>query len=273
MELEFAKSNDRAGDNTSPAPQAEKMALEVYERSYKGTNKQIRVPLMNVGEEFPPSGGGTLLSASDPKARLYMEARQSMGRVITSGGDRVGSGFFLNKDGLFSTDYHVAESDADLVVETGDGNYHRARVVEKDPANDLVLLEVEKNTGKETFKPLKIAPSSELKKDEEVMACGFGTDTVLHCSPGVVDFTLHQKDIKLKDTAPYLNPERDLVHARQHTVNGDSGGLEFRLSDGTVRLIIDMTDNKKNTVATPSERLLELQEKHEQRSSGQDSHK
>jgi hypothetical protein len=191
-----------------------------------------------------------------------MEAREGMGRVITGNGSVVGSGFFVNKDGLFSTLYHVTEGQTEIAVQTGDGTMHRAKIVEEDPKDDTVLLQVEKNRKSETFKPLKVAPFSELKPGEELLACGFGENKVLHCSPGTYDFTLKQKDIQLNEEAPFLDPERELVHAKQHTVNGDSGGIELRVADGTVRLLVDMTDNSKNTVGIPAERLLELEEKY-----------
>ena len=260
---ESSAASEKSPDNPVSAPQAERMSLEVWEHSYKDTDKKIRVPLMKTGEAFPDPEGGTILPASNPTAKLYMEARESMGKVITSGGNVTGSGFFLNKDGLSSTAYHVTEDNPVIAVLTGDGKMYRARIVEKNPADDLVLLQVEKNNKNDTFKPLTVAASSELKPGEPVLACGFGDEDVLHCSPGIYDFTVQQKDIKLRDSEPYLDPNRELVHAKQHTVNGDSGGLEFRLSDGTVRLLVDMSDNSKHTLSIPAEKLLELEASHE----------
>jgi hypothetical protein len=203
----------------------------------------------------------TLLPANDRIAELYMEAREGSGKIQT-GDQFVGTGFFLNSDGLFASVYHVTNDDTEVGVKTGDGQWHDATVLEKDPANDTVLLQVHKNFPDEKFTALKVGPFENMQPGDQVLACGFGEGDELHCSPGVFDSTLQQKDIKVK-VAPGekadFDPERLLVHAKQHTVNGDSGGLEFNVKDGTVRLQIDMTDNSKSTVTIPADKVLDLE--------------
>ena len=272
MEASLAKSQSAASAEhhaenaqlSARLPEADKMSLEAWEHDFKGTDKQVKVPIMLEGVKFDPLSTRSVLKANDPVTSIYMQARESMGKVMTPDGF-VGSGFFVDKDGLFSTLYHVAENFKDMQVKTGDGQLHQAHLVSSDPANDTVLLQVDKNDPQETFHTLKVGSFNDLKPGERVLACGFGVDPVLHCSPGKFDFTMKQKAIKLDlhpgEVAPPFDPERLLAHAEQHTVNGDSGGVEFRLSDGTVRMLVDMTDNKRNTVSIPADQLLSLEQK------------
>lgn len=267
-EIDTKRPEQRAADDGS------RLSSEVFElaRAGQGENKTVSVPLLKAGEERDEAGKVPIskLAANDAKARLFNEALKSMGRVVADGDvtdpddDFYGSGFFLDKDGLFFTGYHVIELDDDkrVTVTTNDGVTHKARVVASDEKNDLALLQVEKKSRKEEFSAVKLAPFDETKKGQEFLGCGYGEDVELHCSPGVFDQVVKQKDIKLKDSAPYFDPERTLAHLTQHTEKGDSGGLEFSIEDGTVKLLIDMTDNLKHTLAIPAQRLIELKEKY-----------
>lgn len=244
-------------------PLAESLALEAYDELYAQSKKQLQVPLLKTGESRNQYGEVLLtpLAANDKLSKLYMEGRKSMGQVMTDD-EAVGSGFFIDKDGLFATDFHVIEFDSDKVVDiyTDDGKLHRAKLVASDEKNDLALLKVEKLSKQEEFHSVKLAPFDDSIAGQEFLSCGFGEDDQMHCSPGVYQRSIKQKDIKLKDTANYLDPERKLAHLKQHTETGDSGGMEFLLSDGTVRLLVDMTDGSKHTLATPAQHLIALKD-------------
>lgn len=240
---------------------SDKLALEVYDACFKNTQHKIHVPVMNVGEVFPPADGKMpLLAADDPIAKLYMEARRSMGKIRT-GDNFVGSGFFLNQDGLFATDFHVVEGSQFLEVTTDNGRVHRARIVAKDPKNDVAILQVSKLMKEETFHPLKTAPYDEKALNKVFVAAGFGNQDDLHVSPGKFDKAVLQKNLKLVEPDPLADPERKLAQLEQHTVRGDSGGIELSL-DGKVRLLIGLTDGNKNTVAIPIQRVIELEKRY-----------
>ena len=245
-------------------PLAETVALEAYERLYAESTKPLQVPVLKIGE-IRDEKGDVLLSSlpgNDKLTRLYMEGRKSIGKIY--GDDNsVGTGFFIDKDGLFATDFHVVEFDSDKVIDvrTDDGKLHQATMVASDQNNDLALFKVEKLDKNEEFHAVKLAPFDASVAGQEFVSCGFGVDDELHCSPGIYDSSIQQKDIKLKDTAPYLDPERKLAHLKQNTEHGDSGGLEFA-SDGTVRLLVDMTDGKRHTLATPAQYLIALRDQY-----------
>lgn len=81
-------------------------------------------------------------------------------------GYATGTGFFVSKDGHLITNFHVIEDSSDITVVSADGQSHKAVVMKKDPANDVALLKIEKQS-----QPLNIA--GKLEKGEAVMTIGF----------------------------------------------------------------------------------------------------
>jgi len=104
----------------------------------------------------------------DPR-ELYKNIPPEMldehGRVKVGGG----SGFFISKDGLILTNKHVvADPRADYSVVTNDGKKLHAKVVARDPINDVAMLKVE---GK-SFPTIEMGDSSGLDLGEDVIAIG-----------------------------------------------------------------------------------------------------
>lgn len=80
-----------------------------------------------------------------------------------------GSGFFVSADGLIVTNKHVvADEAAEYTVVTTKGDRYTAKVLARDPANDLAVLKVE---GKD-FPVLELGNSDELKIGQSVIAIG-----------------------------------------------------------------------------------------------------
>jgi S1-C subfamily serine protease len=75
----------------------------------------------------------------------------------TSGeSERLGSGFFVNKDGLVVTNYHVVEGAYRIIVETSNGTKYNVRtVIDSDKNNDLASLLVDIRSDKNNY--LKIS--------------------------------------------------------------------------------------------------------------------
>jgi S1-C subfamily serine protease len=81
----------------------------------------------------------------------------------------VGTGFVITQDGVIVTCYHVLEGNSVYSVRDFNGKEHRARLIAKDLANDLALLEID--VSKTPF--LSIRRSSDVRKGEEIFALGF----------------------------------------------------------------------------------------------------
>ncbi len=80
-----------------------------------------------------------------------------------------GSGFFVTSDGLIVTNKHVVQSDdAEYTVFTNDNKQYNARVVSRDPANDIAIIQIDGNN----FPTLPLGDSEKLQLGESVVAIG-----------------------------------------------------------------------------------------------------
>ncbi len=80
-----------------------------------------------------------------------------------------GSGFIISKDGLVVTNRHVvADEAAEYTVVTNKGEKHTAKVLGRDPVNDLAILKIDGDN----FPTLNLGDSSQLKPGQSVIAIG-----------------------------------------------------------------------------------------------------
>ncbi|MFH1193275.1 MAG: trypsin-like peptidase domain-containing protein [Candidatus Jorgensenbacteria bacterium] len=80
-----------------------------------------------------------------------------------------GTGFFVSSDGLIATNKHVvADTKADYTVLTNDGKKHDAKVLARDPVNDLALIKID-GSG---FKAAVLGNSDSVKLGQTAIAIG-----------------------------------------------------------------------------------------------------
>jgi S1-C subfamily serine protease len=80
-----------------------------------------------------------------------------------------GSGFIISSDGLVLTNKHVAsDTEADYTVLTNDGKKYPAKVLAKDPVQDLAVLKIEGGP----FSVVRLGDSSKLEIGQSVIAIG-----------------------------------------------------------------------------------------------------
>jgi len=80
-----------------------------------------------------------------------------------------GSGFIVRKDGLIITNKHVInDEDAEYTVVMNDGKKYDAKVLAKDPANDIALVKIEGSD----FPILPLGDSDAVKIGQTVIAIG-----------------------------------------------------------------------------------------------------
>lgn len=84
-----------------------------------------------------------------------------------TGAKASGSGFFVTSDGYLITSYHVVDGGAAIIVKTDNGLVI-ARIVAKDPENDLALLKVDGQ-----FTAISFAVESTAKPGQTVFAVGY----------------------------------------------------------------------------------------------------
>ena len=80
-----------------------------------------------------------------------------------------GTGFIVLPEGMVLTNKHVvATENAEYTVITNDGKEYSAKILAKDPVQDLAILKIEGDS----FKPVKLGDSSSLQIGQTVIAIG-----------------------------------------------------------------------------------------------------
>ncbi len=92
-----------------------------------------------------------------------------------------GTGFIINPDGLILTNKHVvSDKNAEYVVLTNDGKRYPAKVLARDPVQDLAVIKIERDklidkngkVAKKQFPILTLGNSSSLELGQKVVAIG-----------------------------------------------------------------------------------------------------
>lgn len=179
-----------------------------------------------------PEGSGLFVEAvrTKPEASvrdLVGQLGEAVVQVRTPGG--LGSGFFINSDGYFVTNFHVIEGETKISVEVyhqKDGqlerrSYKEVRIVAMNKFADLALLKVEDNDAPR-FKTVEIGDSDLLAQGDRVFAIGSPLGLERTVTEGIVSTTSRQVggDLYLQTTAQ-INP-------------GNSGGPLFNTRGAVV---------------------------------------
>jgi S1-C subfamily serine protease len=154
-------------------------------------------------------------------------------------GTATGSGFVINSDGTILTNYHVVENAVKVTVSFEHGKTVEAKVIGKDPSNDLAVLRIP--TEGLTLHPLTLGDSSKAQVGDPVLAIGnpFGLDRTL--TTGVVSALQReitspngfQIDNVLQTDAPInpgnsggplLNAAGEVIGINSQIETGGSGG-------------------------------------------------
>jgi serine protease Do len=98
-----------------------------------------------------------------------------MGDVEDGAGQRVkvggGSGFIVHADGLILTNKHVVfDPEAEYAVVMNDGSEHPAKVISRDPINDIAVLRIEGAGAK--LPHVRLAASDSIELGQTVIAIG-----------------------------------------------------------------------------------------------------
>ena len=95
----------------------------------------------------------------------------ALASVISTNADQrssgTGSGFFITSDGFFLTSYHVVEGAERIQIRNGE-TVADAKLVSRDPANDIAVLKTEGQ-----FPCLTIGPANRVKIGDDVFTVGF----------------------------------------------------------------------------------------------------
>jgi S1-C subfamily serine protease len=167
------------------------------------------------------------------------ESPFGFGESQTQQGTATGSGFAINADGTILTNFHVVENATKVTVSFEHGKAVEAKVIGKDPSNDLAVLRIP--TEGVTIHPLKLGDSAKAQVGDPVLAIGnpFGLERTL--TTGVVSalqrqitspngFTIDnviQTDAPINpgnSGGPLLNAAGEVIGINSQIETGGSGG-------------------------------------------------
>lgn len=81
-----------------------------------------------------------------------------------------GTGFIVSEDGMILTNKHViSDEEAEYVVIMNNGDEYNAKVLAKDPVQDLAILKIE---GEEKFRALKLGTVNDIQIGQTVITIG-----------------------------------------------------------------------------------------------------
>jgi S1-C subfamily serine protease len=174
-------------------------------------------------------------------------------RVVPEGG--MGSGFVVDDKGLIVTNNHVVENADSLEVTLADKSKVPAKLVGRDPENDIAVIRI--NVPREKLTPLRLGDSSQLQVGQMAIAIGnpFGFDRTI--TRGVVsavgrslqsDSGRQIRNVIQTDAAinpgnsggPLLNSRGEVIgiNASIITPSGGSVGIGFAIPVNTVKKLL-----------------------------------
>ena len=152
-----------------------------------------------------------------------------------------GTGFFISKDGLLLTNKHVVEdTSASYSIVTNDGRKLNAKVLARDPLQDLAVLKVEGDN----FNPIPLGDSDKLNVGQTVIAIGNAlgefNNTV---SKGIIS--------GLNRTVSAASPSgveelTNLIQTDAAINHGNSGGPLLDLSGHVIGINVAIAESAQN---------------------------
>jgi S1-C subfamily serine protease len=170
-------------------------------------------------------------------------------------GEATGSGIVIDADGTILTNYHVVENAIKVTVSFEKGKAVEAKVVGKDPSNDLAVLRI--STDGLTLHPLTLGDSRTAQVGDPVLAIGNPFDLERTLTTGVISalqreitapngFTIDnvlQTDAPINpgnSGGPLLNIEGEVIGINSQIETGGSGddgsvGIGFAVPINTAK--------------------------------------
>ncbi len=136
----------------------------------------------------------------------------------------LGSGFFIRKEGVILTNYHVIEGYNKIIVRLSDGREFGAELIGKDRKTDLALLKVR---DKEPFPVVRFGDSDKLEVGEWVIAIG---------NPFGLEQTVTAGIVSAKERIIGMGPYDDFIQTDASINPGNSGGPLFNIKGEVIAI-------------------------------------
>lgn len=158
--------------------------------------------------------------------REVASSKESVSREPETKG--FGSGFIISKDGYILTCYHVVGNAQIIKVKIGE-NLHPAKLMYKDPNNDLALLKI---SG--TFPAMTFSSDRTAKMGQEVFTIGYPNPVLQGVNEKLTNGSINsltgfQDDIRLYQISVPVQP-------------GNSGGPLLDMNGNVIGIVVAMLD-------------------------------
>lgn len=153
-----------------------------------------------------------------------------------------GTGFFISKDGLLLTNKHVVEdTKADYSIVMNDGRKLEAKVLARDPFQDIAILKIE---GKD-FIPIPLGDSDSVSVGQTVIAIGNALGEFRNTvSDGIIS-GLH-RSVTAQGSLFGLEELEELIQTNAAINPGNSGGPLLDLSGKVIGINVARAQGAEN---------------------------
>jgi serine protease Do len=155
------------------------------------------------------------------------------------------SGFFVSSTGLIVTNQHVvSDSKAEYTVYTNDGKKHPAKVVAKDPVEDVAVIKIDPLIGS-SFPFLTFADSTKLELGQTVIAIGNALGEFRNTvSVGVVSGL--SRSIVAGDITGSVESLNEVIQTDAAINPGNSGGPLLDLNGNVIGMNVAVAQGSQN---------------------------
>lgn len=157
-----------------------------------------------------------------------------------------GSGFFISPDGLIVTNKHVVlDKEAEYTIFTTDGESYPAKVLARDPFEDLAVLKVDQErVGEKKFPTLQLGDSDALQIGQTVIAIGNALGEFRNTvSVGVISGL--GRTIEASGGG-FSEIVEDVIQSDAAINRGNSGGPLLNLAGGVIGINTAMAQQAEN---------------------------
>jgi serine protease Do len=153
-----------------------------------------------------------------------------------------GSGFIISQDGLILTNKHVVlDQNASYTVLTNDGKKYSAKILARDPIEDLAILKIEANN----LVPAPLGNSDELQLGQSVIAIGNALGEFRNTvSVGVVSGLA--RTVRASGGLGYEETIHDVIQTDAAINPGNSGGPLVNLAGEVIGINTAMASGAEN---------------------------
>ena len=168
------------------------------------------------------------LSSGLSVADVVENAIPSVARIVTGSG--IGTGFVINESGLLVTNKHVVDGYASVRVEMATGSEYRGSVTRTHPTLDLAYIDIDST---QTFTPIAVGDSDDVRVGAEVIAIGFPLGSTLGDEPTVSRGIISAKRDGRLQTDASVNP-------------GNSGGPLLDMFGQAVGVVVSRVEESSS---------------------------